>query len=110
MLMQKSKRDCQGYASIGSTLREVGSVWRRFEKPPPARLSFSIHLFLHDNRLYTTHDKPPKPKTTEGNGIAVELAAETMSQSANFVAPGQARYLRACMVCSVVMTYSVSIP
>ncbi|KXH28154.1 transcription elongation factor spt-4 [Colletotrichum simmondsii] len=25
----------------------------------------------------------------------------------NFVAPGQQRYLRACMVCSIVMTYSV---
>ncbi|KAJ3947433.1 transcription elongation factor spt4 [Colletotrichum fioriniae] len=24
----------------------------------------------------------------------------------NFVAPGQQRYLRACMVCSIVMTYS----
>lgn len=31
----------------------------------------------------------------------------TMSTSANFVAPGQQRYLRACMVCSIVMTYSV---
>ena len=29
--------------------------------------------------------------------------------SANFVAPGQQRYLRACMVCSIVMTYAVSI-
>jgi transcription elongation factor SPT4 len=25
----------------------------------------------------------------------------------NFVTPGQQRYLRACMVCSIVMTYSV---
>ncbi len=31
-----------------------------------------------------------------------------MSASANFVTSGQLRYLRACMVCSVVMTYSVS--
>jgi len=30
--------------------------------------------------------------------------------SANFVAPGQQRYLRACMVCSIVMTYAVSLP
>lgn len=26
----------------------------------------------------------------------------------NFVAPGQQRYLRACMVCSIVMTQTVS--
>lgn len=25
----------------------------------------------------------------------------------NFVAPGQQRYLRACMVCSIVQTYAV---
>jgi hypothetical protein len=30
-----------------------------------------------------------------------------MSASANFVTTGQQRYLRACMVCSIVMTYSV---
>jgi transcription elongation factor SPT4 len=30
--------------------------------------------------------------------------------SENFVAPGQHRYLRACMVCSIVMTYAVSLP
>jgi transcription elongation factor SPT4 len=29
--------------------------------------------------------------------------------SENFVAPGQQRYLRACMVCSIVMTYAVSV-
>ncbi|KAJ2896739.1 transcription elongation factor spt-4 [Zalerion maritima] len=28
-----------------------------------------------------------------------------MPQSENYVAPGQHRYLRACMVCSIVMTY-----
>jgi hypothetical protein len=28
--------------------------------------------------------------------------------SENFVAPGQQRYLRACMVCSIVMTSAVS--
>lgn len=28
--------------------------------------------------------------------------------STNFVSPGQQRYLRACMVCSIVMTYNVS--
>lgn len=27
--------------------------------------------------------------------------------TSNFAAPGQQRYLRACMVCSIVMTYSV---
>lgn len=27
----------------------------------------------------------------------------------NFVAPGQQRYLRACMVCSIVMTQTVSL-
>jgi transcription elongation factor SPT4 len=30
--------------------------------------------------------------------------------SENFVAPGQQRYLRACMVCSIVMTFAVSPP
>ncbi|KAK7409690.1 transcription elongation factor spt4 [Neonectria punicea] len=29
-----------------------------------------------------------------------------MSTSANFVTPGQQRHLRACMVCSIVMTYT----
>lgn len=33
-----------------------------------------------------------------------------MSASANFVPSGSQRYLRACMVCSVVMTYTVSFP
>lgn len=28
--------------------------------------------------------------------------------SENFVAPTQQRYLRACMVCSIVMTFAVS--
>jgi transcription elongation factor SPT4 len=30
--------------------------------------------------------------------------------SENYVAPGQQRYLRACMVCSIVMTFAVSFP
>lgn len=30
--------------------------------------------------------------------------------SENYVAPGQQRYLRACMVCSIVMTYAVRPP
>ncbi|KAI9158756.1 putative Transcription elongation factor SPT4 [Paramyrothecium foliicola] len=33
-----------------------------------------------------------------------------MSSSANFVPPSHQRYLRACMVCSIVMTYSVRPP
>lgn len=33
-----------------------------------------------------------------------------LKMSENYVAPGQQRYLRACMVCSIVMTYAVSQP
>lgn len=62
------------------------------------------------------HDEPPALLSPSHSPIAKPRPAHKpkrqihsqMSSSANFVAPGQQRYLRACMVCSVVMTYSVS--
>lgn len=35
--------------------------------------------------------------------------AESKTAMSNFVTPGQQRYLRACMVCSIVMTYAVRV-
>lgn len=56
------------------------------------------------------YDDKKRNRVAADNIITETLPLETMSASANFVTPGQQRYLRACMVCSIVMTYSVSSP
>lgn len=71
-------------------------------------------LHLRETHPRTAPQNEPTRSTLHASDVQTKLPLPAlcpqtikMSSSANFVAPGQQRYLRACMVCSIVMTYSV---
>ncbi|EGU77343.1 hypothetical protein BFJ70_g12907 [Fusarium oxysporum] len=63
--------------------------------------AFVANLFSISTTTLHAQDRSPKQNTIDG----VSHETRTMSSS-NYVSTGQARYLRACMVCSIVMTYA----
>ena len=95
----------------------MSSPWPSFGNEFQNHSTGLIHSFIKEfkSRRFNDTKSTPQPSATSLLEPILPYALFHQDEngenmSANFVAPGQQRYLRACMVCSIVMTYAVRQP